>query len=56
MSIFLDMIGEFLELFMDDFLVFGQTFDECLLNLTKALIRCEETNLALSWENSHFYG
>ena len=54
MSIFSDMVGDSLEIFMDDFSIFGQTFDTCLDELTKVLKRCVETNLVLSWEKSHF--
>ncbi|XP_043710444.1 uncharacterized protein LOC122659396 [Telopea speciosissima] len=54
MSIFSDMVGEFLEVFMDDFSVFGSSFDDCLSKFTKVLKRCMETNLVLSWEKSHF--
>jgi hypothetical protein len=53
MSIFSDMVEYFLEVFMDDFSVFGPSFDECLLNLSRVLKRCKETNLILSWEKSH---
>ena len=41
MSIFSDMIEEIMEVFMDDFLVYGKTFDDCLENLEKDLQRCE---------------
>ncbi|XP_058185723.1 uncharacterized protein LOC131302946 [Rhododendron vialii] len=54
MAIFYDMVEEFLEVFMDDFSVFRASFDSCLQNLAKVLKRCEETNLVLSWEKSHF--
>ncbi|KAD4386230.1 hypothetical protein E3N88_26399 [Mikania micrantha] len=54
MSIFSDMVGESLEIFMDDFSIFGSSFDKCLNQLTKVLKRCVETNLVLSWEKSHF--
>ncbi|KAD6453730.1 hypothetical protein E3N88_08436 [Mikania micrantha] len=54
MSIFSDMVGESLEIFMDDFSIFGSSFDKCLDQLTKVLKRCVETNLVLSWEKSHF--
>ncbi|XP_031261881.1 uncharacterized protein LOC116120084 [Pistacia vera] len=40
--------------FMDDFSVFGSSFDKFLDNLTLVLKRCVETNLTLSWEKSHF--
>ena len=33
MSIFLDMIEEIMEIFMDDFSVYWKTFDQCLANL-----------------------
>ena len=54
MVIFLDMVGEFLEIFMDDFFVFGESFEECLENLKKVLERCIKFNLVLSWVKSHF--
>jgi hypothetical protein len=37
MSIFSDMIEEIMEFFMDDFSVYGKTFDDCLKNLDKVL-------------------
>ena len=54
MSIFSDMVGESLEIFMDDFSIFGSSFDTCLDQLEKVLKRCVEKNLVLSWEKSHF--
>ena len=54
MSIFLDMVENFLEVFMDDFSVFGYSFDNCLSNLSSVLQRCKETNLVLNWEKCHF--
>ncbi|XP_073283453.1 uncharacterized protein [Primulina huaijiensis] len=53
-AIFHDIIETFLEIFMDDFFIFGATFDECLQNLRSVLRRCEETNLVLNWEKCHF--
>ena len=53
-SLFSDMLTHFLEVFMDDFSIFGDTFDECLHHLSLALQRCHEYNLVLSWEKSHF--
>ncbi|XP_070052809.1 uncharacterized protein [Nicotiana tomentosiformis] len=35
MSIFTDMVEEFLEVFMDDFSIVGDSFEECLDNLDK---------------------
>ena len=54
MSIFTDMIEDFMEVFMDDFSVYGSNFKSCLDNLCKVLERSEETNLVLNWEKCHF--
>ncbi|XP_071727904.1 uncharacterized protein [Rutidosis leptorrhynchoides] len=54
MAIFHDMIEECMEVFMDDFSVFGDTFKSCLVNLERMLIRCEQSNLVLNWEKCHF--
>ncbi|PWA99517.1 hypothetical protein CTI12_AA005950 [Artemisia annua] len=54
MAIFHDMIESSMEVFMDDFSVFGNTFDACLNNLKNMLSRCEATNLVLNWEKCHF--
>ena len=54
MSIFSDMIEQTLEVFMDNFSVFGETYNNCLYNLENVLKRCEETNLMLNWEMCHF--
>jgi len=39
---------------MDDFSVFGKSFDQCLFHLDVVLKRCTETNLILNWEKCHF--
>ena len=39
---------------MDDFLVYGKTFDRYLENLDKVLQRCQEKDLILNWEKRHF--
>ena len=39
---------------MDDFSIFGKTFDDCLHNLELVLTQCEETNLVLNWEKCRF--
>ncbi|GKC36205.1 reverse transcriptase domain-containing protein [Tanacetum coccineum] len=54
MAIFHDMIKKTMEVFMDDFLVFGNSFENCLSRVDKMLQRCEDTNLCLNWEKSHF--
>ncbi|MCQ7416395.1 reverse transcriptase family protein, partial [Salmonella enterica] len=48
MAIFADMVEEIMEVFMDDFSVFGSSFDACLHNLSLVLQRCQETNLVLN--------
>ncbi|GJV80171.1 reverse transcriptase domain-containing protein [Tanacetum coccineum] len=54
MAIFHDMIEKTMEVFMDDFSIFGNSFSTCLSNLEMMLKRCEDTNLALNWEKIHF--
>ena len=39
---------------MDDFSVYGKTFDHCLENLDRVLRRCQEKDLVLNWEKCHF--
>ena len=43
-----------MDVFMDDFSVYGTTFDHCLENLDKVLQRCQEKDLILKWEKCHF--
>nr|GEW37322.1 reverse transcriptase domain-containing protein [Tanacetum cinerariifolium] len=52
--IFHDMVEKTMEVFMDDFLVFGNSFETCLSRLDKMLQRCEDTKLCLNWEKSNF--
>ena len=54
MAIFSYMVEKIIEVFMDDFSVLGNSFDNCLENLRSVLVRCEETNLMLNWEKCHF--
>nr|GEX40388.1 protein NYNRIN-like [Tanacetum cinerariifolium] len=54
MAIFHEMIEETMEVFMDDFSVFRNSFSSCLSHLEKMLQRCEDTNLVLNWEKCHF--
>jgi hypothetical protein len=53
-AIFHGFCEEIVEVFMDDFSIYGTSFDNCLHNLDKVLQRCEETNLVLNWEKCHF--
>nr|GFA52950.1 reverse transcriptase domain-containing protein [Tanacetum cinerariifolium] len=48
------MIEKTMEVFVDDFFVFGNSFQSCLSHLERMLKRCEDTNLCLNWEKSHF--
>ena len=50
---FSDMVEQFLEVFMDDFSIFGDSFDQCLHHLTLVLQKCIEKNLILNWEKCH---
>nr|GEZ47777.1 reverse transcriptase domain-containing protein [Tanacetum cinerariifolium] len=54
MAIYHDMIEKTMEVFMDDFLVFKDSFSSCLSHLDTMLQRCEDTNLVLNWEKCHF--
>nr|GEU36409.1 DNA-directed DNA polymerase [Tanacetum cinerariifolium] len=53
-AIFHDMIEKTMEVFMDDFSVFGDSISSCLTNLDKMLKRYEDTNLVLNWGKCHF--
>jgi len=39
---------------MDDFTVYGSSFDACLDSFSRVLDRCIETNLVLNYEKCHF--
>ena len=54
LSFFSDMVEHFLEIFMDDFSIYGDSFDQCLHHLELVLQRCKEKNLTLNWEKCHF--
>ncbi|GJV65344.1 reverse transcriptase domain-containing protein [Tanacetum coccineum] len=54
LAIFHDMIEESVKVFMDDFFIFGDSFDKCLNNLDKMLQRCKDARLVLNWEKCHF--
>jgi hypothetical protein len=54
MAAFLEFIEEIVEVFMDDFSVYGITSADCLANLDKVLRRCGEVDLVLNWEKCHF--
>ncbi|KAI9078588.1 hypothetical protein K1719_039426 [Acacia pycnantha] len=51
---FLEFLEDCMEVFMDDFTVYGSDFDACLANLSRVLHRCIESNLVLNYEKCHF--
>ncbi|XP_071905864.1 uncharacterized protein [Coffea arabica] len=53
-SIFSEYVDKIIEVFMNDFSVYGESFDNCLDNLKLILVKCIETNLVLNWEICHF--
>ena len=46
MSIFSYFVEEAMEIFMDDFLVYGSSFENCLKNLETVLKRYQDKNLS----------
>jgi hypothetical protein len=57
-SIFSDYIEYIIKVFIDDFTIYGDSFDNCLHNLTLVLQRCIKTNLLLNSKEKKmsFYG
>nr|GEU60709.1 reverse transcriptase domain-containing protein [Tanacetum cinerariifolium] len=53
-AIFHDMIEESVKVFMDDFSIYGSSFDHCLNNLNKLLQRCKDAHLVFNWDKCHF--
>ena len=54
MSIFSDLMEKAMEIFMDDFSMYGSSFEHFLKNLETTLQRCQDKNLALNWEKCNF--
>jgi hypothetical protein len=48
MVIFSDLIEKVMEVFMDDFSIYGKPFEDCLANLDKVLKRCQMADLVLN--------
>jgi hypothetical protein len=48
MAIFSNLIEKVMEVFMDDFSVYGKIFEDCLANLDKVLKRCQIVDLVLN--------
>ncbi|RDX74351.1 Retrovirus-related Pol polyprotein, partial [Mucuna pruriens] len=53
-SIFSDLLQDYMEVFMDNFTMYADSFEACLSNLSKVLKRCIDTNLILNFEKCHF--
>ena len=53
-AIFSDFLGDSLEVFIENFSIFGNDFDSCLAHLTKILEVYVRKRLVLSWEKSYF--
>jgi hypothetical protein len=54
MVIFSDLIKKVMEVFLDDFSIYGKTFEDYLANIDKLLKQCQMANLVLNWEKCHF--
>ena len=52
--IFSDIVEDTIEVFIDDFSVVGDSFEQCLSHLSEVLKRYEDCNLVLNWEICHF--
>ena len=48
LNIFSDLVERIMEVCMDDIIVYGGSFEECLINLETVLHRCIEKNLVLN--------
>ncbi|RDX77799.1 Retrovirus-related Pol polyprotein, partial [Mucuna pruriens] len=53
-NIFSHLLEDCMEVFMDDFTIYVESFEACLENLSQVLTRCMETNLMLNFEKCHF--
>lgn len=53
-SIFVDIMEDTMEVFIDEFSFLGDSFEECLEHLQRVLQRCVEMNLVLNQEKCHF--
>jgi len=51
---FFNNVERKIKVFMDDFTVYGDSFNECLEKLSLVLKRCIETSLILNYEKCYF--
>ena len=54
LNIFSDLIERIMEVYMDDIIVYGGSFAECLINLETILHRCIKKKSVLKWGKFHF--
>ena len=54
LSLFSDMVECFLKIFIDDFWIYGDSFEQFLHNFELVLQQCAEKSLTLNWEKCHF--
>jgi hypothetical protein len=54
MVIFSDLTENVMEVFMDDFSIYGKTFEDCLAILDKVMKQCQMADLVVNWEKCHF--
>ena len=54
MSILSYFVEDVMEIFMDDFSIYGSCFERCLENLEIVLQRSKDKIMALNWEKCHF--
>jgi len=54
LSIFSDFLENNIKVFIDDFTVYGSSFDACLDSMDKVLNRCIQSNLVLNFKKCHF--
>jgi len=53
-SIFSDFLEECMEVFINDFSLYGSSFDDCLSSLAKILLKCIDSSLVLNYDKFHF--
>lgn len=53
-NIFSELLKDFMEVVMDDFSVYSDSYESCLHNFGRVLERCIEKNLVLNFEKCHF--
>ncbi len=54
LKIFENFVESTVEVLMDDFVVYNNTFNKCLYNLDQVLQECKKAKLVLNWERCRF--